>query len=1062
MSMLHAPSNAGPSLPSAERRQLTVVFCDLVGSTAMAERLDPEDLRDLLRDYRQICAKVVEEYNGFVARYIGDGILIYFGYPQAHEHDPEHALRASLKIVSSLEDWGGSEMRIRIGVATGMVVAGDIVGEGTEERHAVVGSTPNLAARLIELARPNEVVVADVTQELLKDLFNFHDLGEMSLKGFDQPVRAWRTLGESEIRSHSHAVYNRLYTTPLISRDDEIARLERCWEKSRSGDGQVVLLSGEAGIGKSRLLRHFEQTILENSELCSIKKFYCAHNHKTSYLYPFVDHIVRRAKIAECRTDDEKIVALKACMNWQDDISSESVYLLLDLISPSQEISLKLQHLDPNSRKAKTFRLLEDYVCDCSKPYPAMVIVEDLHWSDSATEEFLTQIVQDRCCQLPILVALTYRDSFSSDWPNEHFFTNMKLRRLSPRASAQLLNELAPDLDLPPRTVEQIIDRSDRIPLFLEEVLKATRYRISSEDRAGRVHASANLASVGVPASLAGSLMERLDRLGSVKTVAQMAASIGHVFSVETLEGISSDGTPELQNALETLAESEIICRLEVGGRNDYAFRHALLRDAAYSSILRGDRRRLHRRIGEFYEAKEAVGGTVEAEAELIGYHFTEGDLPLKAVNYLFRAGERARQISANSEAIEHLSKGIALLEKLPDSRHRAETEIELRTSLALAYTAVRGGGAAEVKENYDRARQLNNVYQTKVNQFTVMLGCWINSFVSGDMNLADALSGELLDIAEREGISSHLVEANRVRGMTLFYRGDFNGARLVLESARQLHNPDHHAVHAFRFGLDPLVCINAYLSFVLLFLGQSREARQKSTLAIDMASRLDHPYTQVFSVAFAALVRQNLGLVREARELSAKAFQLADEHDFQFWTRQQSIITIWADYESCQKNVPVSAIRTAVESFSSAGSSVGSTRYLSLLAETYINDRQIGEGADFLERARQTVEQTGERFYLAEIHRLQGELCGVRSGMWLVPEVCQHFLHSLDVSEEQGAMHWVRRTAESIAQLCWTNGRELDKARHLANMCSEHEEQMEINCTIRACRELLQGLVAS
>ena len=998
----------------AERRQLTIMFCDLVGSTALSTQYDPEDMRALLTAYREACASAIRPFGGFVAQYSGDGILVYFGYPQAREHDAEYSIRAAQSIVTKLGGYVDPPLRVRIGIATGTVVVGDLVGDGIEEQNIAIGRTPNLAARLMSLAQPEAIVVCDSTQRLVADIFDYRELGETRLKGFDEPVRAWQVVGAARVKSFSHAIHTRSHATPLIAREDEVGRLANCWKLAREGQGQVVLVSGEAGIGKSRLTHHFESLLEKGREHCRIIRLYCSESGQNTVLRPVVDHIVLESKVTVHDREDEKLGKVVGFLRDVAGIPEEDVSLIVDFLSVNESTNPVNRNVSADVAKARAFETLESYFCERARIEPTLLVVEDLHWSDATTLELLERIVAKRVHDLPMMIALTARPPFAAPWPGEHFVTDIQLKRFSPAASAKFLESMPQADRLSGELRKRIIERSDRIPLFIEEVYKAVLENLALSERRDAGVPAVALDGVGVPSSLASSLMERLDRLGPVKTVAQHASALGQIFSQPILEDLGVLDPEELREALNRLELCDIISPRQDGAPGSYAFRHALVREAAYSSLLREERKRLHARIAQVLE--ERYPTTVQREPELLAHHCAMGGIIEKAIGYWRKAGERARERSANSDAVRHLSKGLELLSKLPATEVTRELEIDLRTSLALALTAIRGGGAAEVKENYARALALSRQDTQKPEMFTLMIGCWLNHFISGDLHSAAPLSEEILAFASRDNGGSYSIEANRIRGMTLFYVGDFAGARKSIRDALDLHDPDRHKLHALRFGLDPLVCCRSYLAYVELFLGHSERALQQSDEAIAAAEALQHPYTIAFSLAFAAFVRQNLEMIDAARELAGRAIRVATDNEFHFWATQQTVIRTWADARRDPSALP--AMRRAVDAFLASGSLIGSTRMMSLMAEVLIETGEVDEAEAILGRAIKTADASGEMFYLPEIHRLSAVLASHRSGGVVTGEIRAALDRSREWAERQRAVMWQRKVEESSRML--------------------------------------------
>ena len=1058
---------ASPSLAeseSAERRQLTVMFCDLVGSTELSERYDPEDMRDLLATYRQTCVSVIDRFGGFVARYIGDGILVYFGYPRAHEYQVERAARAGLDIVGAFEGPAdsvvGSEqlpLNVRVGIATGTVVVGDIVSEGTKEHHAVVGQTPNLAARLMTLAEPGSVVIEEATEHLLQDLFELTDLGKHELRGFAQPVHAWRIVGESAIKTPSHALYSRAHLTPLIAREDEVERLSRRWEEARAGRGQVVLISGEAGIGKSRLVRHFRDLIDQDNQSYALVRAYCSSSHQSSALFPIISQILYDARIDVSDSNDAKLEKIEKYLSKNGAYSDSAIRLVCDLLAVDGGERYPPLDLSPDAHKSKTFEFLEQRICDQALKQPVLLILEDLHWCDPTTLELLDRLILDRVQSLPILILLTFRTEFRSPWPDEHYITDIRVKRLSPTDCETFVSELAFHRRLPSDVMAEIIVKSDRIPLFIEEVYKATTDDLTLSDEGDRYVSRYSAASIIVPSSLSDSLMARLDRLGSVKQIAQVASVIGRDITYELIEDVSQTNSNSLHSLLDQLVIAEILRQRPVGPVTTYEFKHALLQDAAYSSLLTRERTKLHARIAKVLERKHPQ--RVEREPELLAHHCAKGGLAERAVDYWHKAGEHARETSANSEAIDHVSQGLELLKTLPDSPENAQREMDLRTCLALALTALHGAGADEVGANYSRARVLSQTGGDISKNFAVLVGCWLNSFIRAELYEAQVLSSELEELATRKEDAAYLVEANRVRGMTMLYSGDFSASRAYTESALAQHDPEQHRLHAVRYGLDPRICCESYLAYALWFLGYPEEAVQRSREAVAAAEALGHPYTHAFSLAFAAFLHQHLELKEQTRELAVRAIEISEENEFQFWDRQQTILRLWSDAERCRTDAGMAELREALDLYLGRGSVLESTRFLSLLAEVYVNNGRVDESLTMLERATNMANKTGEQFYLAEIHRLRAVACLAQGGDGAVDDACKNFRSSLDTAEDQNAASWQLKTAKSVATSCLALGEQEDRASGLLEMCGRFDGGLDLTDVTPAARDLLDTL---
>ena len=688
------PDRSGGKAPEAERRQLTVMFADLVGSTALSARLDPEELRDIIGAYHRRCAEVITSSGGFVAKYLGDGVLAYFGYPQAHEEDAEQAVRAGLALieaVAKLDAGQANSLRVRVGIATGLVVVGDLLGEGAAQEQAVIGETPNLAARLQGLAEPNTVVIADNTRRMLGGLFDYRDLGTLPVAGIDYPVHVWRVLGASLVGSRFEAL--RAASTPLIGREEEIALLTRRWERAKAGDGSVVLIVGEPGIGKSRIA----QTLLEQlgEEPHTRLRFFCSPHHQHSALYPSITQLeqaagFRREDTAETRLD--KLVAVLALANRE---LSEAVPLLADLLSIPTGDRYPPLNLTPQKRKEKTLQVQVAQVEGLAARQPLLMLWEDIHWSDPTTLESLDLLI-DRAATLRVLMILTFRPEFTPPWVGRPHVTLLSLNRLPPRHRAEMIAHVTGGKTLPKKIADQIIDRTDGVPLFIEELTK-------SVVESGRMTDAGD--HLAIPTTLQASLLARLDRLAPVREVAQIGAALGRQFSHELISAVSRMPQQELDDALARLVRAELIFRRGTPPDAEYTFKHALVQDAAYSTLLRGRRQQLHASIVRVLE--EQFPGTGETQPELLAHHCTRAGLIEKGVAYRHRAGRQAMARSAMIEAVAQLAQGLELLADLPAGDERDHLELDVQVALGAAFAATKGFAALEVGRAYERAREL-------------------------------------------------------------------------------------------------------------------------------------------------------------------------------------------------------------------------------------------------------------------------------------------------------------------------------------------------------------------
>ena len=663
-----APTLAPAAPGEAERRQLTMMFCDLVGSTPLSARFDPEDLREVIGAYYRCVADTVVRYAGFVAKYMGDGVLIYFGYPQAHEDDAERAVRAGLAVIDAVGRLGTLEqLSVRLGIASGLVVVGDLIGAGAAQEHGVVGETPNLAARLQALAQPGMLVIAESTRRQIGTLFEVEDLGAQPLAGFAEPQRAWRVVGESGVLSRLEAL--RSEATPLVGRDEELELLLRRWGQAKTGEGRVVLLSGEPGIGKSRLAAALLQRI--ESEPHTRLRYFCSPHHQDSALHPFIVQLERAAGFARDDHVEQKLGKFRSLLTpgarGDDDI--ELLAELLSLRSAAAEVDLS-----PQRKRERLLEALLHQLDALALSRPVLMAFEDAQWADPTSRELLDLTI-DRVARIPVLLMITFRPEFEHAWSGEPHVTPLGLSRLAGRDGATLVERLAGSSGLTREVVDEIVERADGVPLFVEELTKAVLETNERGDRIAGLLAASALPYFQIPPTLHASLIARLDRLGPIaKEVAQVGSVIGREFGYDVVEPVAQRPTPELRAALDRLTAAELLFCRGIAPQSTYLFKHALVQDAAYSTMLRARRQELHARVAAVLE--QLFADLVERQPELLAHHFTQAELLDQAIQFWRRAGMRSVARSAHSEAARHFECALDLLQKLPPSEQRNERSI--------------------------------------------------------------------------------------------------------------------------------------------------------------------------------------------------------------------------------------------------------------------------------------------------------------------------------------------------------------------------------------------------
>jgi class 3 adenylate cyclase/predicted ATPase len=1010
-----APAEALP-VSSAERRQLTVLFCDLVGSTALGSRLDPEDLREIIGAYQRSVAGTVAHFGGFVAKYMGDGVLVYFGYPQAHEDDAERAVRAGLALVDAVVRLQASEpLRVRVGIGTGLVVVGDLITSGEGQERGIVGETPNLAARLQALAEPGAVMIEPRTRRLLGDLFEYRDLGAVEAKGLPEPVQAYQVVRESAIESRFEALHGAMLT-PLVGRDEEIDLLLRQWNRAKSGEGRVVLLSGEPGIGKSRLTTALQGRI-ENEPHTRLR-YFCSPHHQDSALHPIIAQLERAAGFEREDTPEAKLDKLTAVLA---PASQEDGALLAELLSLPTEGGFPPLQLTPQRKKEKTFEALLRQADGLARERPVLMLFEDVHWIDPSSRELLDLVVE-RVPRLPVLLLATFRPEFQPPWTGQAHVTVLVLNRLDRREGAALVQRVVGTGALPNDVVAEIIERTDGVPLFVEELTKAM---LESGD-ATTVLSGAAATALNVPATLHASLMARLDRLGSAaKEVAQTGAALGRQFSYELLAAVAQRNAAELDVALDQLVAAGLAFRRGVPPDATFLFKHALVQDAAYGTLLRAKRQELHRRVAQVLE--EQWPETAETQPELLAQHCAQAGLVERAVAHYARAAERAAARSAMAEVIAQLTKGLELLKSLPDAAPRWRQELELQIARGRALMVTQGYAAPAVGETYARARELCERLDSPPEIVPVLWGQYVYCLVRGQLHLAQTLAADLLLRGEQSADEAITAMGRRTSGVTCVHLGELLTAREHLEWALARFDPAHRLFYASFYVHDPLVILLYYLQWDLCCLGYLDQARFRSEVAVEEAHKLGHAFSLSASLVLACFVDWATRSNEELQARADAAIAASDEHGFSFNRAMGTVYRGWAIAEDGQTMEGLALLRAGVAAFRATGAVTFVPFILTLLADAEGKAKQRDEGLGHLAEAERLMAETDERWAEAELHRVRGEL--LRAGH--DPAAERSFRQAIGIAQRQSAKFWELRAAISLARL-WREQGERDAVRDL------------------------------
>jgi class 3 adenylate cyclase/predicted ATPase len=1009
-----SPANA---TAEAERRQLTVMFCDLVGSTPLSTRFDPEDLREIVGAYHRVVADTVARFGGFVAKYMGDAVLVYFGYPEAHEDDAERAARAGLAVIDAVGRLATQEpLNVRIGIATGLVVVGDLIGAGAAQERGVVGETPNLAARLQALARPGTLVVADSTRRQIGTLFEIEDLGPQPLAGFAEPQRAWRVVGESGVLSRFEAL--RSGTTPLVGRDEELDLLLRRWQQAKLGEGRVVLVSGEPGIGKSRLTAALSQHI--ETEPHTRLRYFCSPHDQDSALYPFIGQLERAAGFARDDTATMKLDKLEALLG--DGAEPGDLSLIAEMLSLAGGGHFPPLDLSPQRKKERTLAALLRQLQALARRQPILMIFEDLHWIDPTSRELLDLTVE-KITELPVLLVATYRPEFQPPWVGGSQVTVVALNRLGRNEGATLVHRLGGNLGaLPPDVVDEIVERTDGVPLFVEELTKAVVE--AGADRGYASIAAVPPSSLAVPATLHASLLGRLDRLGpAAKNAAQVGAAIGRDFSHELLAAAVQLTEPELQEAVRRLVEAGLVFQRGLPPAAEYLFKHALVQDTAYSTLLRGPRQALHRRIAEALEQR--FRDLMQTRPEILAHHYGEAALPDKAITYWHRAGKLSVAKSAVREAIAQLRRGLGLLEGLPETRERKQLELDIHVTLTQALMAGKGYADPEAVAALERANRL--VTETAAVgtplHFSVLFGLWVSNVNAEAIAAALEHATNFLSSAQSQPSSGPLLVGHYILALSLIDSGDYRGALAHVETAASLYRPDEHRDSAFYYGHDIGVSAFVVLSWALWHRGYPDQSARAADRALALSRELGHANTLAFALGLAGMAAVFARDVARVHAYSDDCVAIASEHGFPLWAAYGRIHQGWADAQRGEAAAGIALIRDGIVAAEATGGRVGTPLFLTLLAEVLALAGKIEEALAALSDALATAAASGEKGWDAEIHRLRGEL----SGRLPYPDPAkaeESFRTALAIAREQGTRGYELRAATSLARLWREQGR--------------------------------------
>jgi class 3 adenylate cyclase len=1020
------PSAAAPH-DTAERRQVTVMFSDLVGSTALSARMDPEDLREVISAYHKCVAEAVRRFGGFVAQYLGDGVLVYFGYPEAHEDDAERAVRAGLELIAAVIALKTpASLQTRVGIATGLVVVGDLMtGSGEAHERGIVGETPNLAARLQGIAEPNTVVIAEATRRLLGNLFELKDLGARDVKGVAEPLRAWVALRASTVESRFEALHPSDLTA-LVGREEETELLLRRWSRAKSGEGQVVLISGEAGIGKSRLTAALLESL--GSEPHTRLRYFCSPQHTDSAFSPIIGQMERAAGFLHDDTPQQKLNKLDALLA-QTSTSIQDAALIAEMLSLPNDGRYPALELTPQQRRQKTLEALSAQMETLSRRKPVLMIFEDTHWADPSSLEAFDRAV-DRLQALKVLLLVTFRPEFEAPWVGRPYVTALLINRLAEHEAGAMIDRIVGNKPISASIRQDIIERTDGIPLFLEEMTKAV-LEAESETAAERAIAVVPSPALAVPASLYASLMARLDRLGGpTKELAQIAAAIGREFSHALLASVVRQPEAEMRSALDRLIAAGLLLRRGVPPHATYLFKHALVQDAAYGTLLREPRRALHARIAEALESQSA--DIAERHPELLARHCTEAGQIEKAARFWGKAGRRSLELVALAEAVAYLQEGLAIVEHLPPSADRDDLELALREPLHAARLQWRGWATPEVGVNATAILDLAQRQGRSQSLLVGLWGMWINTITQGRIAETPYWAQRLLTEGNESKNVDLQILGHRASVSSHFYLGELSEALEQRNKALALYDPQRAARWRELTGNDVRTAVGVFSSQALWMLGYPDQASQMNDQLDADSRQLGHPFDIGWAATWGA------AYVFDYRREPDRS--LARIHEADRIGREHSIPVLYevlvpigeglAMLRKGQLSEAISLLERGIEGWRARGGYLNLPYLKCALAEALSRQGNIEGGLRLLGECLDQIERPGwrERVWLAETLRLKGWVL-MRQGQSTEAEA--QLRASIECARRQQARSWELRSSKTLAELLIECGRR-DAARQL------------------------------
>jgi class 3 adenylate cyclase/predicted ATPase len=1037
----------------SEVRQITVIFSDLVGSTELSERLDPEDLRLVIDAYRETCSAAIRRYEGQVANFAGDGVMAFFGWPRAHEDDAVRAVHAALEIISEVTKISGAvTLASRAGVCSGRVVVGQTGGPaGWME---AVGETPNIAARLQTLAAPNSLLVSDSTQRLASAAFDFQDLGFQELKGVTRQLRVHRVLATKHTATRFEAAHTSSLT-PLVGRSTELSLLLDRWQKAKESDGQLVLLSGIPGVGKSRLIHELKASIQD--EPYSLLNYQCSPYHSQSAFFPVIEQIELAAQLTAGDSDADKNAKIKAHLSSFMNDPADSAALIAHLLSIPTEDRIGPSTLTPQQIKNKTVDKILEMILSLSAQRPTLCIFEDVHWIDPSTLELLDLAIS-RIDRARVMIVVSHRPEFRHTWSTPANVTLHSLTQLSRGEVTRMIKEMSDEGGLSQQILDQIIDKADGVPLFIEElttsILSAPRQNRQQRSEFG---GPIPIGAPKVPETLHDALMERLDRVAHGRRLAQIAAVIGREFSYDLLTVTSRTDETDLRSTLSRLEAADIIYRTGILSSVRFAFKHALLRDAVYNSLLRGRRQEIHADIAAMLETH--FRDLADNRPEILAYHYSEAGNNPRAIRCWREAGRRALENSANVEAISHFRNALQCLSTLPDTAERTKEEIEIQLALGIPVIAVQGYAATQTREAFERARALCLKVDNSRDYFQALFGLWGHSWMGGKNDEAFAMATEFLSRAqtssEPDGVL--LMVGHRVMGSTLLTIGDFVTARRHFEESIALSKDQGKRPLYDLYMVEPQVASLLLLSWDLWILGHADQSLARVSEALALAQELAHPYSIAFAHYMTSVVHLLRGDAVRALENAEQSLEVSREQRFSLYALLSAISRGRALGELGRLREAATEIQTGIAEGRRTGVGFMIPMMYGWLADAHAKS---GESETALSIVKQTLDEISDatgRSWESELLRQRAEIL-LSLNASKIAEAESYLKSALETARRQSAKALELRAATSLAKLWQQQGR-IDEARDLLEPVCRWFQEGAGTADLKIAHDVLKSL---